>query len=62
MSDMLKENGISQIKIENTSNLLIYSKHGAKLTHCGFKLTSDTNVIFRNLEFDELWQWGGCIL
>ncbi len=57
MSDMLKENGISQIKIENTSNLLIYSKHGAKLTHCGFKLTSDTNVIFRNLEFDELWQW-----
>lgn len=57
MSDMLKENGISQIKIENTSNLLIYSKNGAKITHCGFKLTSDTNVVFRNLAFDELWQW-----
>lgn len=57
MSDMLKENGMSQIKIENTSNLLIYSKNGAKITHCGFKLTSDTNVVFRNLEFDELWQW-----
>lgn len=57
MSDMLKENGISQIKVENTSNLLIYSKSGAKLTHCGFKLTSDNNVVFRNLEFDELWQW-----
>lgn len=57
MSDMLTENGISQIKIENTSNLLIYSVNGAKLTHCGFKLTSDTNVVFRNLEFDELWQW-----
>lgn len=57
MSDMLLENGISQIKVENTSNLLIYSKNGAKLTHCGFKLTSDTNVVFRNLEFDELWQW-----
>lgn len=57
MSDMLKENGISQIKIENTSNLLIFSKNGAKITHCGFKLTSDTNVIFRNLSFDELWQW-----
>ncbi|MDE7213721.1 MAG: InlB B-repeat-containing protein, partial [Anaeroplasmataceae bacterium] len=57
MSDMLKENGISQIKVENTSNLLIYSKSGIKLTHCGFKLTSDTNVVFRNLSFDELWQW-----
>lgn len=57
MSDMLLENGISQIKIENTSNLLIYSKNGAKLTHCGFKLTSDTNVVIRNLEFDEMWQW-----
>ncbi len=57
MSDMFKENGMSQIKVENTSNLLIYSKNGAKLTHCGFKLTSDTNVVFRNLEFDELWQW-----
>ncbi len=57
MSDMFLENGISQIKIENTSNLLIYSVNGARLTHCGFKLTSDNNVAFRNLEFDELWQW-----
>lgn len=57
MSDMVLENGISQIKVENTSNLLIYSKNGAKLTHCGFKLTSDTNVVFRNLTFDEMWQW-----
>ena len=56
-SDMVKENGISQIKVENTSNLLIYSKTGVKLTHCGFKLTSDTNVVFRNIEFDEIWQW-----
>lgn len=57
MSDMFLESGISQIKIENTSNLLIYSKNGAKLTHCGFKLTSVNNVAIRNLAFDELWQW-----
>ena len=57
LSDMYVENGISQIKVETTSNLLIYSKNGAKLTHCGFKLTSDNNVVFRNLEFDEIWQW-----
>ncbi len=57
MSDMLLENGISQIKIENTSDLLIYSMNGAKITHAGFKLTSDNNVVFRNLVFDEMWQW-----
>ncbi|MDE7454023.1 MAG: hypothetical protein K2N22_06415, partial [Clostridia bacterium] len=57
LSDNFTENGVSQIKVENTSDLLIYSKNGAKLTHCGFKLTSDNNVVFRNLEFDEMWQW-----
>ena len=56
-SETVKENGISQIKVENTSNLLIYSKNGASLTHCGFKLTSDNNVVFRNLVMDEIWQW-----
>ena len=56
-SAMALENGISQIKVENTSDLLVYSKNGAKLTHCGFKLTSDNNVVFRNLQFDEIWQW-----
>lgn len=56
-SSMALENGISQFKVENTSDLLIYSKNGATLTHCGFKLTSDNNVVFRNLQFDEMWQW-----
>ena len=56
-SDMFLENGISQIKVEGTSNLLVYSKNGAKITHAGFKLNSDDNVVFRNLEFDEMWQW-----
>lgn len=57
MSDMFLEHGISQIKVENVTDLLIYSKNGSKLTHCGFKLTSDNNVCFRNLSFDEIWQW-----
>ena len=56
-SEMVKTNGISQIKVENISNLLIYSKNGAKLTHAGFKLTSCHNVVFRNLQMDEIWEW-----
>lgn len=57
MSEMFTENGMSQISLSNISDLMIYSKNGAKLTHGGFKLTSCDNVVFRNLEFDELWQW-----
>ncbi|MBE6136814.1 MAG: hypothetical protein E7176_00255 [Erysipelotrichaceae bacterium] len=57
MSDMFNENGMSQIQISNTTNLLIYSKNGAKLTHGGFQILSSHNIVIRNLEFDELWQW-----
>lgn len=57
MSDMVTENGISQISIQNSSNLLIYSKNGAKITHAGFKIGSSNNIVIRNLEFDEIWQW-----
>ena len=57
MSDMYTEHGISKIKIENTNDLLIYSKNGAKLTHAGFSLLSCDNVVFRNIEMDEMWQW-----
>ncbi len=57
VSSMLKEYGVSQINISRSTNLLIYSKNGAKLTHGGFKVTSCDRVVFRNLEMDELWQW-----
>lgn len=57
MSSMYKENGISQIAIERTNNLLIYSKNGSKITHGGFKINYSNNVCIRNLEFDEMWQW-----
>lgn len=57
MSDMFTENGISEIQISNTTNLLIYSKNGAKLTHAGFQILSSHNIVIRNIEFDEIWQW-----
>ena len=56
-STMFKENGISQIAIERTNDLLIYSKNGSKITHAGFKINYSKNIAIRNLEMDELWQW-----
>lgn len=54
---MVEENGISALKIEHINDLLIYSKNGAKITHATMKVMSSSNVVFRNLEFDEVWQW-----
>ncbi|MGM9971990.1 MAG: hypothetical protein ACI35W_06240 [Anaeroplasmataceae bacterium] len=50
-------NIISRVAIERTTDLLIYSQNGAKITHGGFKINYDKNVVIRNLEFDEMWQW-----
>lgn len=53
----LQNNKISRINVERSTNLLIYSQNGSKLTHGGFKVNYDKNIAFRNLEMDELWQW-----
>lgn len=53
----IKASGISQIKVENMTDLLIYSKNGAKITHAGFNVLSCKDVSFRNLEMDEIWMW-----
>ncbi len=53
----IKASGISQIKAENMTDLLIYSKNGAKLTHCGFNVVSSKDLTFKNLDMDEIWMW-----
>lgn len=57
MSSMYNENGMTQVAIERTNDLLIYSKNGSKITHGGFKVSYSKNVAIRNLDFDEMWQW-----
>lgn len=57
MSSMYNEYGISELKIQNINNLLIYSKNGAKITHGTMNVMACSNVVFRNLQFDEIWQW-----
>lgn len=56
-SSMYEEYGMSQIAIERTNNLLIFSKNGAKITHGGFKINYSKNIAVRNLVMDEMWQW-----
>lgn len=48
--------GVSKITLYS-SDMTIFSKNGAKLTHAGFNLRDCSNIIIRNIIFDELWEW-----
>ena len=53
----LIKTGVSMLKLENMSNLTIYSKNGAKITHTCIDIAGSSNIIIRNIEFDEIWEW-----
>ncbi|GAA4856242.1 hypothetical protein GCM10023310_39250 [Paenibacillus vulneris] len=54
---VLLETGVSKIYIDTVNNMTIFSANGAKIKHAGFTVKHSSNLIFRNLEFDELWEW-----
>ena len=53
----LLKTGVSMLKLADMSNLTIYSKNGAKITHTCVDITGSNNIIIRNIEFDEIWEW-----
>lgn len=53
----LIESGVTQIKVAKKTDLTIFSANGAKIRHGGLVFRNCSNVIVRNLEFDELWEW-----
>lgn len=57
LSDILKQTGVSRVKFSGLSNMTIFSQNGAKIKHACIDLSGCSNIIIRNLEFDELWEW-----
>ena len=58
MHPTLKETGVSYIKLHDFHNLTIFSKNGASIKHAELNIEgSSSNIIIRNLTFDELWEW-----
>lgn len=53
----LLKTGVSMLKLADMSNLTIYSKNGAKITHACIDITGSSNIIIRNIKFDEIWEW-----
>jgi pectate lyase len=49
--------GVSLLDIMNFNGLTIFSRNGATIRHAEFNIKAGTNLILRNLKFDELWEW-----
>ena len=54
---VLLETGVSKITVDGAENVTIFSANGAKIRHAGLVFRNSRNIIIRNLEFDELWEW-----
>ena len=49
--------GVSLLDITAFNGLTIFSRNGSSIRHAEFNIKAGTNLILRNLKFDELWEW-----
>ncbi|HEY1283568.1 MAG TPA: chitobiase/beta-hexosaminidase C-terminal domain-containing protein [Steroidobacteraceae bacterium] len=49
--------GVSLLDITSFNGLTLFSRNGATIRHAEFNIKGGTNLILRNLKFDELWEW-----
>ena len=54
---VLLASGVSLIDIMQFNGLTIFSRNGSAIRHAEFNIKAGTNLILRNLRFDELWEW-----
>lgn len=54
---VLLSTGVSKITVDGFDGLTIFSANGATIKHAAFTFKRSSNIIIRNLEFDELWEW-----
>lgn len=53
----LLKTGTSVLKIEDISNLTLFSANGSAIKHANITMNNVSNIIIRNIKFDELWEW-----
>ena len=55
---ILMKTGVSSITINpKEGGLTLFSAIGATIRHCIWSIKATSNIIIRNLRFDELWEW-----
>jgi pectate lyase len=54
---VLLQTGVSFLDIQKKNGLTVFSTNGATIRHAKMNIKSSSNVIFRNLKFDQMWEW-----
>ncbi len=49
--------GVSVLDIKAKSGLTIFSANGVTIKHVNFNVKGTSNIVIRNLKFDEMWEW-----
>jgi pectate lyase len=57
MHPVLLQTGVSDIDIQKKNGLTIFSANGSTIRHAKLNIKNDSNIIVRNLSFDQLWEW-----
>lgn len=53
----LLSTGVGRVLLTGFDGLMIYSRNGSTIRHCSFQISGSQDIVFRNLAFDELWEW-----
>jgi pectate lyase len=54
---ILKETGVGQVRLNDRSDLMIYSEKGIQIKHAAVQIERSSNIVIRNLHVSELWEW-----
>ena len=57
INPVLVKTGVSKVYIQDMSNLTIFSSKGYSIKHAALDIKQSSNIIIRNIKFDELWEW-----
>jgi pectate lyase len=54
---VLLQTGVSLIDIQKKTGLTIFSANASTIRHAKLNIKNCSNIIVRNLKFDQLWEW-----
>lgn len=57
INPILMKSGVSKVYIQDISNLTIFSAKGYSIKHAAIDIKQSSNIMIRNIKFDELWEW-----
>ena len=53
----LIKTGVSVLMLDGFANVTIFSSNGSSIKHANITMKNSSNIIIRNIKFDELWEW-----